>query len=330
MNFQTFDLNLLRVLDAMLREPNTTRVSQRLAMSQPAVSAALGRLRRALGDPLFVRQGNAMTPTPYAQSLAEPLRRTLDDLEAALRGPDEFDPARAQRTFKLFATDYYSELLIPPLVNELARLAPMVRLQLVYGREEAVFPQIGEGIVDMALYPRLDGPDWVMQTAAVHSSFVAVASRRHPRLARLGLKPGDLLPLDLFCDIPHVLFSPQGNLSGMEDAALAKLGRTRYVALSVPTFYGVARAIAQSELIGVLPSRFATALASHLGLSCYRVPHELPLARQFLYWHRRTTASAEHRWMRELVLALLEPLDEVRHPLTAGELAGLAAPAVAG
>lgn len=315
MNFQNLDLNLLRVLDAMLRERNTTRVSQKLKLSQPAVSAGLGRLRRALGDPLFVRQGNAMVPTAYAERLSEPLRRLLDDLEATLRGPDDFDPLAMQRPFKIFATDYYSELLIPKLVGMLSASAPGVQLQVVYGREETLFPLIGDGTVDVALYPTLGGPDWAMQVAAVHSSFLLVAARQHSRISRSALRPGDVFPIDLLCDLPHALFSPQGNLRGMEDAALAKVGRQRRVALSVPTFYGVARAVAQSELIGILPSRFATALAQRLGIFCYRVPHELPLARQFLYWHRRNTDSPEHRWLREQILAALEPLDEVKHPL---------------
>ena len=320
MNFQTFDLNLLRILDAMLRERNTTRASQRLRLSQPAVSAGLGRLRRALGDPLFVRQGNSMVPTAYADTLAEPLRRVLDELELILRGPDDFEPGTCQRVFKMFATDYYSELLVPKLIDTLSRVAPSVRLQLVYGPEENLFRDIGEGIADMGLYPALPGPDWAMRTAAIHSSFLAVASSRHPRISRAGLRPGDTFPIDLLCDIPHVLFSPQGNLNGMEDAALAKLGRSRRVALSVPTFYGVGRAVAQSHLIGVLPSRFATSLASRLGITCYRLPHDLPLARQFLYWHRRNSASAEQRWMREQVLSTLEPFDEARHPLRDDEL----------
>lgn len=319
MNFHNLDLNLLRVLDAMLRERNTTRVSQKLRMSQPAVSAGLGRLRRALGDPLLVRQGNAMVPTAYAESLAEPLRRLLDDLEATLRGPGDLDPLAMRRPFKIFATDYYSELLIPRLIATLSTSAPGVQLQMVYGREETLFPLIGDGTVDVALYPALAGPDWAMQVAAVHSSFLLVAARHHPRVSRAGLGPGDIFPIELLCDLPHALFSPQGNLRGMEDAALAKIGRQRRVALSVPTFYGVARAVAQSELIGILPSRFATALARRLGIVCYRVPHELPLARQFLYWHRRHTDSPEHRWLRDQILAALEPLDEANHPLRAEE-----------
>ena len=322
MNFQNLDLNLLRVLDAMLRERSTTRVSERLRLSQPAVSAGLSRLRRSLGDPLFVRQGNAMVPTAYAESLAAPLRRVLDDLEATLSGPNDFDSRTSRRVFKVFATDYYSELVIPRLIDTMAHAAPLMRLQLVYGPQEILFREIGEGIVDMGIYPTLPGPDWVMQTAAIHSSFLAVAARQHPRFQRAGLRPGDVVPLDLLCDVPHVLFSPQGNLQGMEDAALAKLGRSRQVALTVPTFYGVARAIAQSGLIGVLPSRFATSLASRLGIACYRLPHDLPLARQFLYWHRRNTASPEHRWMREQILLTLEPLDEVKYPLSEEELRG--------
>lgn len=320
MNFQNLDLNLLRVLDAMLREQNTTKVSQKLKLSQPAVSAGLSRLRRALGDPLFIRQGNAMVPTAYAESLRDPLRRVLDDLEDTLRGADDWDPGTARRSFKIFATDYYSELLIPKLVKVLSRKAPGLQLQLVYGREEGLFPALGEGTVDMALHPTLTGPSWIMQTAAIHSSFLVVAARGHARVTQAGLRFGDVFPLDLLCDIPHALFSPQGNLRGMEDAALAKIGRERRVSLSVPTFYGVARAVAQSELIGVLPSRFATGIAGLLGIGCYRVPHELPLARQFLYWHRRHTAAPDHRWMREQILDALAPLDEVKHPLRSEEM----------
>ena len=195
MNFQTFDLNLLRILDAMLRERNTTRVSQRLHLSQPAVSSGLGRLRRALGDPLFVRQGNRMVPTAYAESLADPLRKVLDELEATLSRPDTFDPGTCNRAFKIFATDYYSELLVPMLIDMLSRVAPAVRLQLVYGPEENLFRDIGEGTVDIGLYPGLPGPDWAMRTAAIHTSFLAVACSTNSRVGRAGIRPGR--------DIPH-------------------------------------------------------------------------------------------------------------------------------
>ena len=111
MNMSAFDLNLLRVLDAMLREGSTVKAGARIGLSQPAVSSALGRLRQALGDELFVRQGKGMEPTDYARSLAIPLREMLDAMEALLWGAGEFDPGKAAQSFKLSGSDFFAEML---------------------------------------------------------------------------------------------------------------------------------------------------------------------------------------------------------------------------
>ncbi len=113
----------------------------------------------------------------------------------------------------------------------------------------------------------------------------------------------------------HVLFAPEGNLTGREDAALAKIGRERQVAVTVPGFFGVARVVAQTELIGLVPDRFALSIAGRLGLCIYALPFAMPLIPLHLYWHKRQTADAEHRWMRERILELLEPLDARSHPV---------------
>lgn len=106
-NFVTFDLNLLRVLDALLREGSTVKAGNRLGMSQPAVSSALSRLRHSLGDELFLRQGQGILPTDYARSLATPLREQLDRLEALLTGPGGFDPATAELIFRIAGSDFF-------------------------------------------------------------------------------------------------------------------------------------------------------------------------------------------------------------------------------
>lgn len=317
-NFRTLDFNLLRVLDALLRERSTTRAGESIGLSQPAVSAALRRLRESLGDPLFVRQGNAMVPTAFALALEEPLRRALDLLKDALAGGGHFDPAGSERSFRIFGSDFYSEMLMPGLAERISRLAPRMRLQLVYQDETAFARQLSEGAVDMALLPPRETPDWVERELAFHSSFVAIAGKHNAAIARAGIPAGKEIPIDLFCDMPHVLFSPEGNLAGMEDRALARIGRQRRVALTVPEFYGVGRVVAQSHYLAILPARFALSLSERLGLDVYAIPHEMPLAPQYLYWHRRHSADPAHRWMRETILALLEPLDELRHPVTLG------------
>jgi DNA-binding transcriptional LysR family regulator len=124
MNFAAFDLNLLRVFDALLQERSATRAGERVGLSQPAVSAALSRLRHALGDELFVRQGNEMVPTPRALALAEPLHDALARLEQMLTASPQFDPCAAMRDFRLLGADFFAMLLMPRLSQQVAAAAP--------------------------------------------------------------------------------------------------------------------------------------------------------------------------------------------------------------
>lgn len=316
MNFKTFDLNLLRVLDAMLTERNVTQAAGRIGLSQPAVSSAINRLRRMLDDPLFVREGKAMVPTPFAQSLEEPVRSALDGLELALGGGKPFDPARVNRTFRIFGTDYFSEMLMPKLVDRISQISPRVRLQLVDTNERSVVSQLSDGSLDFALAPPFETPEWVEWTPVFHSSSKAVVSRNNQRLKRQGIAEGEPIPLDLFCDMPHIIFSPIGSFVDWEDQVLAKLGRKRWVAMTLPGFYGVARTVAQSQMLAILPARFAMVLADQLGLSIHPMPFDSPPVGLYLLSHKRNAANAEHLWMRDTIAELLEPLDEIAHPLS--------------
>ena len=143
-----------------------------------------------------------------------------------------------------------------------------------------------------------------------------VASRNNRRLARAGIKDRGTIPLDLFCEMPQVFFGPEGNLAGEEDAALASMGRRRNVVITVPDFFSVARVAAQTELLGLLPDKFALSVAEMLGLHIYALPFKMPLIPLHLCWHQRHDDDAEHRWMREHILELLEPLDAPRYPVS--------------
>lgn len=322
MNWNALDLNLLRVLDAMLRERNTTRVAEHIGLSQPAVSSALNRLRHTLGDALFVREGNRMVPTPFAQSLEEPLRVALDMIERGLSGGEPFDPARSTRLFRMLGDDFFSVLLLPRLVTLLSDQAPGVRFQLLTINPRPLAQQLAEGTVDMAFARTEEGlPDWVAHTLALHGEAVAVASKTNKRLARAGIKAGDVIPLDLFCDMPQVFFGPDGRFAGDEDADLADLGRVRRVVVTVPDFFSIARLVSRTELLGLLPDKYALSIADAVGLRIYALPFKMDLVRLHLYWHRRNTDDPEHRWLRDRVLELLEPFDAVRHPVSFGAAA---------
>jgi len=131
MNLHAFDLNLLRVLNALLAEQSTVRAAERIGLSQSAVSAALGRLRAALDDPLFVRQGQRIVPTDFARNLEMPLKTILDDLEKLLLEHVDFDPLNVAQSFKIGASDFFAIMLMPRLADIMSRSAPHMQVQLV-------------------------------------------------------------------------------------------------------------------------------------------------------------------------------------------------------
>lgn len=313
MNWSALDLNLLRVLDAMLRERNTTRVGERIGLSQPAVSSALNRLRATLEDPLFVREGNRMVATPFAASLEEPLAQALGGIENALsRTP--FDPARSTRTFRMLGDNFLADILLPPLVDQLHRQAPGMLLQLLPTNPRSASVQLAEGTIDIAFGPREpDQPEWIADVFTIHGRPVSVASRHNKQLAAAGIKDSKPIPLDLFCDMRHVKFAPEGDLVGAEDRALAKLGRRRRIALTVPDFFSVAQIAAESQLTGLMPEQLARSLAGKLGLTVHPSVRVKPIP-LFLSWHRRNSDDPEHRWMRERILEILAPMDSVSNP----------------
>jgi len=306
-NLLSFDLNLLRVLDALLRERSTVRAGDRLGLSQPAVSAALGRLRHALGDPLFVRQGQGMVPTSYALSLETPLRETLQKLEGLLSDPSGFDPANARTDFRISGTDFFSTMLIPALISRIEKRAPGVRLQLVDLVPDNYVETLDRYEVDLGLIPLQEFPAWLEHERLFQASFVVVARSGHPRLR--GVSPGETMPLDLFCGLKHALCSPEGKFHGLGDVALARQGLSRRVVITVPVFDGVFNVVSNSDLIALVPEVLALHLASRGGFETYAPP--IPVAAPILsmIWHRRMSSDPAHRWMRGEVAQILKPLD---------------------
>jgi DNA-binding transcriptional LysR family regulator len=303
MNLSTFDLNLLRVLDALLREGSTVRAAAVLHLSQPAVSAALARLRHATGDPLFVRQGTGLVPTDFARGLAVPLHEILERIEAVMTA-GAFDPSTSEQVFHLATSDFFAEVLVPGLVARMQQVAPGMRLHVLDLKPDDYVGTLERREIDFAIFPIEAAPDWLVARQICLSHYPVVARRGHPRLARAGVAPGGVIPVDLYCDLGHALFSSAGSFTALGDAALARIGRQRRVVLSVASFYGVARAVSGSDLIALLPHHFAEAMRGPMGLELYLPPMEVPLTPVSLIWHVRSDAAPSHRWMRQLILDL--------------------------
>jgi DNA-binding transcriptional LysR family regulator len=299
-NFRTLDLNLLKVFDAVMAERNVTRAAAQLAMTQPAVSNALRRLREALGGELFVPARSGVTPTPQALALWPAVRDSLVRLQAAL-APQAFDPATTQRSFTLAMAEATAALLLPHLIQVAALPASRVHLRVVGLDTRDPRALLGQGQMDVALgfFPEVrsalagQGEEAVMRLEPLYASdYVAVMRQGHPlaRRAELGL--------DEFCAASHVRVSFVGRARGFVDDALALLGRERRVVLTVGHFFPALRLVHHTDLLTVLPRSFVQASGQAGRLVVRALPLALPDIQTSMLWHRRHEQDDAQAWLR--------------------------------
>jgi DNA-binding transcriptional LysR family regulator len=310
MNFDAFDLNLLRVFNALMRERNVTRAGERIGLSQPAVSAALNRLRAAFGDELFVRNAGQMEPTPRAIALAEPIGDALRRVERVVGSSLPFDAAMTEREFAIWGIDYVSYLLAPPLLASLTRTAPGIVIRLIDGRVGPIGQLLETGEIDLAVEVMHELTDPVRSQFLFEERYVVIAAAGHPEIAAAGTnaQQPSVFDLELYCRLPHVLHSLSGGVSGNVDAALAAIGRRRHVALSLPHFFTIAQAVAASRMIATFPERLARAVAPAMNLRIFAAPIDLAPISLAMIWHRRNDNDAAHLWLRQQVMSVAQAL----------------------
>ncbi|MFT4075757.1 MAG: LysR family transcriptional regulator [Asticcacaulis sp.] len=291
-DIRTVDLNLLKALDALLDERNVTRAAARLALTQPAMSGMLTRLRESFDDPLFVRTQRGILPTQRALELAVPVKQVLSDIDALLQ-PPTFDPATASLTLSIAATDYALHAIAVPFLAALRQRAPNVRVALMPVESTQVQTELERGRLDLALITPESTPQDLRARRLFDERYVCVLRRDHP------MATGHELTLDQFCALDHALVSyTGGDFSGVSDEALAKLGRTRRVTLSVKSFLIVPEILRASDLVAVVPSRLVADLE---GLAIFDPPIEIPGFTKIVAWHERTHRDPGHRWLRDLL-----------------------------
>lgn len=303
----TIDLNLWVVLDALLATSSTTLAARRLGKTQSTISHALDRLRRALGDPLFVRVGRGLAPTPRAAALAGPLRAWLQAGVDLARGAAPIEPAGLRTTFTVIATDFVEAIVLPPLLATLRARAPGVALQ-VATRADAAERAVRDGDVDLFVGPFVRELDGIIAQTLYEDELVVVMRRHHP-LAR-----GELT-LDRYAAGAHALATPRGLPGGLVDDRLAARRRARTVAVRTPSFATVARLAATTDLLATLPASFARSAAEAWPLAIRPLPLDLPrFAVQQVY---RVTRRGDHAlaWLRAQLHDACAPLR------TAGRLA---------
>lgn len=300
MNLRRYDLNLLVTLEALLDEGSVSGAARRLSLSQSAVSAALDRLRSLFADPLLVRAGNRMEPTPFARRLQGPIKTALASVSLALALPQKFDPAEARLHARWGFSDYAGLLMLPGIYGVLAREAPGVSLEVVPKPPEEALTRLVAGDVDLAT--SVDPPEGrdLFSAPLVAEAFVCVARKGHP------LHEGRLTSRRLV-EFPHVVVTAHGASSQLVDRALAAAGLRRRTPVSVPVFAAAFALLAESDLVSILPERVSRAMARRFGLVLRKPPLPIPGYTLSIVWHQRTAHDPAHRWLRERLLAVAGP-----------------------
>ncbi|MBI2768990.1 MAG: LysR family transcriptional regulator [Burkholderiales bacterium] len=306
-NFRTLDLNLLRVFDQVMAERNLTRAGHNLAMTQPAVSNALNRLREALGDKLVTRSGYGIEPTARALALWPSVSDALRQLEVSL-APGDFVASEAGNTFVLAMADATAAELMPGLVEIIEKDAPGVSMRVLPLTTRDPRRLLDEGQMDLAVgfFPAVLA-DLVSQAQSGSMAafdhqrlydgvYVCVMRKGHP------LASGPMT-LKRYCAAHHLLVSFSGRPFGFVDEALASLGKKRRIVLTVNQFFTAGRVVSASDLLTVLPRHFVgvTGMADELVMR--ELPFDVPPVHVDSLWHRRQGQRSDHAWLRLAVAA---------------------------
>ena len=300
MQLNRFDFNLLKALDALLKERNVTRAADRLAHSQPAMSGALKRLRDELKDQLLVRVGREMQLTPLAQALAISVPELINSIQCVLDTKLGFDPSTAKRGFNVAMSDYASTVLWPAVLRRFNEEAPYITCH-VQKVDETTFNGIMGGDIDLFIglpawediHEGRAGVD-LSSKLLFSDDFVCMVSNDHPYVY------GELT-LQQYREFPHgiVRFSPQSEL--LVEGALRSAGFDYQIGLTAPNFVSLILMLPHTRLIATVPRALATMLATTLPLTVYECPITLPRLDEVLVWHSRTALDPAHEYVRRVV-----------------------------
>lgn len=295
-DLRSFDLNLLVAFDALMAERNVTRAAARVGVSQPAMSAALSRLRLLLGDPLFHRSAEGLLPTPRARELAAPIQEALAGISAALIRQPDFVPLEARLTVNLGLTDYAAFVVLPPLMEALGAEAPGICVQVhaYHDRDHAV-SLLDAGAIDAAIgVAPTQSEERILAHPILRDEFITVLRSNHPA-ARRGMN------LKTYLALSHALASPEGQRHGLVDEALAPHGKQRTLSLTLPQMFALPAVIARTDMAATVMKRVASHALASRDLAFFPPPVALPDIVLHLIWHRRADANLAQAWLRGLI-----------------------------
>jgi DNA-binding transcriptional LysR family regulator len=291
LNLRRIDLNLLVIFEALYATGSTNRAADRLGMSQPAVSNALGRLRDLIGDPLFVRDARGLKPTLRSHELVGPVREALAAISRQLGAGDAIDLASYKRLFRLIIADPLEPIMMPPIVKTIVSNAPDVEIECVQATARFA-EEIREGSVDIAClsFP-VDTSDIVIKPLAP-VDFVIVSRRNHPAFT----KP---LDVEAFSRLPQIAVGRElRGLTGVDKRLIAR-GTPRRTPYMAAKAWSMPPMVQRTDLIAFLPRIFAEEVAENFELDIHESPIPMPEQHFYIMWHVNNEHDPGHKWLRD-------------------------------
>lgn len=297
-DLSTIDLNLLVAFEALFEERSVTLAAQRLHLGQPAVSAALGRLRAVFEDELFIRVGREMQPTSKAIELASGILAALQQIRQTLEASQVFDPGASSRQFAIGSSDYTSYVILPSLLEFCSQNAPQLDFRLIGYEKDSVGELLEQGAIDVALGVFPVPPPQTHHIALFQERFVGIARQGHPAVDR------GTMSLETFASQPHALVTLRRDATGEVDKLLAQYHLQRRVALTTPHMLALPAILATSHLIATVPDRVAVQLARLHNLELFELPMQTETWTVSMLWSKLADKDAANCWLRQTLSAI--------------------------
>lgn len=291
------DIHLLRCLLALIEEAHVTKAAERMGSTQPAMSATLRKLRDIFGDPLLVRTEKGMLPTPRATELVGSLRTAIAAIDATLHTEAPFDPATAQMTIQVAASESVSFMLLPHVVARVRATAPGVQLVVHIPDLQRVRQSLEEGRTDLLLSFTRTAPEDLRSAPVWAQKLAVIAAHDHP----LGEAPMDRQAYTRWPHAGHRVGRTGSSIEEVIDQSLAALGLRRSIGAWMPSAVSLPAVVAHTDFLATVPEPVARHFAQTLGLRTYEVPLPLAEVQIGMYWHDRTHRLPAMRWLRQLV-----------------------------
>jgi DNA-binding transcriptional LysR family regulator len=299
-NLATIDLNLLIAFEALLEQRSVTKAAEQLQIGQPAMSAALSRLRVLFEDELFVRLGRQMQPTLKAQAIAPGILAALQQIRQAITASQTFEPTSSDRIFAIGSSDYSSFVLMPPLLELSRRTAPFIDFRMIGFEKDSIGDLLEQGEIDVALGVFPNPPRQTQWEPIFEERFVGIARQGHPALQQ------GTMSLEAFTQLSHALTTLRRDNTGAIDKALHEQNLARRIAFTTPHMMVLPFAIASSDVVAALPQRIAARLATVCNLTIFELPIQTKPWTVSMLWSTLSDRDEANRWLRNTIKVIAQ------------------------